>query len=107
MARQECIYQDVKFVIGDIKKDKRTALAEEVNEDDACYKLDVSLDESWRKCVAFTEENFGLANCLANNLGFGIFKNLDQLTVDNIPTSFRVDELGVLLNMKAMKLSHA
>lgn len=99
---REFILQGAKVVIGDINEEKGQALAEELGENAAFFKLDVTSDQSWRECVDFAKEKFGPVNCLVNNAGVGIFKTLDQLTEQDMLKTFQVDELGVFLGMKAV-----
>lgn len=103
MHARQFVHQGAKVVIADLNEEGAKELAAELGEESAlAFKLDVTSDKSWRECIAFTKEKFGLVNCLVNNAGVGIFKPLSELTEQDMELTFRVDEMGVFLGMKAV-----
>lgn len=103
MHAREFVHQGARVVIADLNGEGAEALAKELGENFAAgFKLDVTSDASWRECIAFTKERFGPVNCLVNNAGVGIFKPLAELTEQDMEMTFRVDEMGVFLGMKAV-----
>jgi 3alpha(or 20beta)-hydroxysteroid dehydrogenase len=65
-------------------------------------KLDVSKEDEWQRVIAASEDAFGPVTVLVNNAGVGIFKLLEELTVDDFRLTFEIDELGVFLGMQAV-----
>ncbi|KAB2331714.1 SDR family NAD(P)-dependent oxidoreductase [Bacillus mesophilum] len=96
------INEGAKVAITDINEAAAKQLAEEMGENATYFKLDVSNSDDWKNAVEKTEELFGPINVLVNNAGVGIFKPLEDLTEEDFKLTFKIDELGVFLGMKAV-----
>ena len=96
------IKEGAKVAITDINEEGAKKLAEELGENAVAFKHDVSSPEDWKIEVKKTEELFGPVNVLVNNAGVGIYKPLEDLTVEDFELTFRIDELGVFLGMKSV-----
>ena len=94
------VEEGAKVVITDINEDKGQTLAEELGDNALFLKLDVSNGDNWDQVIKDAEEKFGTINVLVNNAGIGIFKLLEDLTVDDFRKTFEIDELGVFLGMQ-------
>lgn len=96
------VEEGAKVVITDINLEAAQALADELGENAAAMKLDVSKADNWAEVLEKTEEVFGVTNVLVNNAGVGIFKPLEELTEADFRLTFEIDELGVFLGMKTV-----
>lgn len=96
------IAEGAKVAITDINLDAAQELADEVGENAIAIKLDVSNSADWKNAVEKTEATFGTVNVLVNNAGVGIFKPIEELTEEDFQLTFKIDELGVFLGMKAV-----
>lgn len=96
------VEEGAKVVIGDVDEEKGSALAEELGENAKFVKLDVSNADDWANVVQETEDAFGPVNVLVNNAGVGIYKPIDELTEKDFEITYKVDQLGVFLGMKAV-----
>ena len=95
------VMEGCKVVVADVQDEKGQKLVDELGHENATYMhLDVSSPENWEEVVRKTEELYGYVTILVNNAGIGVFKTLDELTVDDFMKTFKVDELGVFLGMK-------
>lgn len=94
------VEEGAKVVIADLNYDGAKKLADELGDNALAVKLDVSNEQNWVEVVEKAEEAFGPVNVLVNNAGIGIFKPLEELTVEDFELTFRVDELGVFLGMQ-------
>lgn len=102
MHARRFVEEGARVAVTDIDETAGTALAEELGEHAAFLRLDVSKEDDWARVVGATEERFGPVTVLVNNAGVGIFKLLEELTVDDFRLVFEVDELGVFLGMKTV-----
>lgn len=63
--------------------------------------LDVSEEGSWNDVIATTKEKYGRLDVLSNNAGIYFHSGLLDHTVDDFFRIVKVNQLGVLLGMKA------
>lgn len=96
------VREGAKVLVTDINEAAGTQLADEVGERATFARLDVSKEDEWARVVETCEATFGPVTVLVNNAGVGIFKTLEELTVDDFRLTFEIDELGVFLGMKAV-----
>lgn len=64
--------------------------------------LDVTSERDWNDVVAWTLETFGCVDILVNNAGVRQLANLDETTPDMFDATYRVNQLGPFLGMKAV-----
>ncbi len=102
MHVRKFVDEGAKVVVTDIDEQAGADLAEEMGDSAAFAKLDVSKEADWANIVERTEAMFGPVTVLVNNAGVGIFKLLEELTVEDFRLTFEIDELGVFLGMKAV-----
>ncbi len=102
MHVRKFIAEGAKVVVTDINEEAGTELATEMGDDATFLRLDVSKEDEWIRVVESAEAAFGPVTVLVNNAGVGIFKLLEDLTVDDFRLTFEIDELGVFLGMKSV-----
>ncbi len=78
------IEEGSKVVIADILEDKGKALAEELGEQAAFVKLDVTKADEWDNAIEKTESTFGPVDVLVNNAGIDIMKPFIEFTEDDL-----------------------
>jgi cyclopentanol dehydrogenase len=64
--------------------------------------LDVTQESSWTAFVNSAEKRFGKVDVLSNNAGIYIHKSLTEHSVEDFHRITNVNQLGVLLGMKAV-----
>jgi 3alpha(or 20beta)-hydroxysteroid dehydrogenase len=102
MHVRKFVEEGAKVVVSDIDEAAGTALADELGERATFMRLDVSKEEDWSRVVEAAESGLGPVTVLVNNAGVGIFKLLEELTVEDFRFTFEIDELGVFLGMKTV-----
>jgi uncharacterized protein len=65
-------------------KEKLTQTARELEGDSSIYEVDVRSRRSVREVIEEIKNHRGSIDCLINNAGIGIFKNIEELTEDEI-----------------------
>lgn len=102
--------EGAKVFLGDVVPDgsqfrvSLTKLCEDIKAgggDAASMKLDVTQEDSWTSFVRAAEERFGKVNVLSNNAGIYLHKPLTEHTTEEFHRITDVNQLGVLLGMKA------
>src|SRR5699024_3589342 len=78
------IEEGSKVVIADILEDKGNTLAEELGDNAAFMKLDVTKADEWENAVEKTESTFGPVNVLVNNAGIDIMKPFIDFTENDL-----------------------
>lgn len=100
-ARQ-FIEEGAKVVLTDIDPEGGQQLAKELGDRAIFIQLDVSSQEDWANAVKETEETFGPIDALVNNAGVGIYKSIEDITLEDVELTFKVDVIGVFLGIKAV-----
>lgn len=65
-------------------------------------QLDVTRENSWTKFVSAAEKRFGNINVLSNNAGIYLHKTLLEHSVEDFMRIVGINQLGVMLGMKAV-----
>lgn len=86
------LWQKTLQLVEDIKKDGGEAIA---------IALDVTKEQDWVDAVAMTEKTFGRLDVLVNNAGIYYHAGLLEHTVEKFHQIVNINQLGVLLGMKA------
>lgn len=89
-----------KVVIGDVLEESGQALADELGDNVAFVKQDVSREEDWEKAVAKAKE-FGPLNVLVNNAAIMQMMAITDTSVDVFTRIFEINQLGTFLGIRA------
>jgi 3alpha(or 20beta)-hydroxysteroid dehydrogenase len=96
------VAEGARVVIGDIREQEGLNVASGLGDAALFVRLDVTEEASWAAAIAQTVSAFGRLDILVNNAGAFHRKPLIETTVEEITDLFRVNQLGVLLGMKAV-----
>lgn len=99
---EKFVEEGAKVVLADIAAEAGQKLADELGVNARFFKLNVASAEGWDEVVKFTEKEFGPINVLVNNAGIGIFKLMDDLTVEDFQKTMDVNTLSIFLSLKAV-----
>lgn len=91
-----------KVVIADIAIDAAEALAAELGENAAAFRLNVTDAAQWKEVVDFTEKTFGAVHGLVNNAGILAVGPLEEETEETWDKVMDINGKGVFLGMKAV-----
>lgn len=94
--------EGARVVVADIRDDEGRAVAAELGDSARHVRLDVTQEASWQTAIAETLSAFGRLDILVNNAGVFHRKPLAETTVEEMVEVFRINQLGVLLGMKAV-----
>ena len=81
--------------------DEGKALADELGDDVAFNRHDVSSEEEWEAAIAFTLERFGGLHVLVNNAGIARGAPIAQHTLADYERLVAVNQVGVFLGIRA------
>lgn len=94
--------EGARVVVADLREDQARAVADEIGDRASFVRLDVGDEASWKNAVEHALTSFGKLDILVNNAGIFHKKPIEETSVDEIVNVFRVNQLGVLLGMKAV-----
>ncbi len=95
------IQEGAKVIIADILENEGKQLANELGENAAFVKLDVTKKENWEEAISFTEETFGPVNVLVNNAGITMTKSIEEITEEEYRKIVDINQISVLLGMQS------
>jgi 3alpha(or 20beta)-hydroxysteroid dehydrogenase len=95
------VEQGAKVVIGDVLDEDGKLTADALGEAARFVHLDVTDEESWTRAVRTTTEAFGRLDVLVNNAGIFRIAPIATTTAEEFMEVTGVNQLGVLLGMKA------
>ncbi len=91
-----------RVVIGDVLDEEGEKVAADLGEQ-ACYvHLDVTSEQDWANAVSVATGTFGKLDCLVNNAGILRFVLIRDTSVEEYMEVIRVNQVGVLLGMRAV-----
>lgn len=90
-----------KVVIADVLEEAGQSLAEELGDRAIFRKVDVSEQGDWEALVSAATD-FGVLSVLVNNAAILIQATVMDMTEEQFVSSFRVNQLGVFLGMRAV-----
>ncbi len=96
------IEEGAKVVLTDLDTARGEALAEELGENAIFVTTDVTKVEDWENAIKLTEETFGPVDVLVNNAGVGIYKDISDITLEDLELTLNVDLVGVFLGIKTV-----
>lgn len=99
---EKFVEEGAKVVLADIAVEAGEKLAAELGANARFFMLNVASAEGWDEIVKFTEKEFGPINVLVNNAGIGIFKLMDDLTIEDFQKTMDVNTLSIFLSLKAV-----
>lgn len=85
------VEEGAKVVLADIAVEAGQKLADKLGANARFFKLNVASFEEWNEVVKFTEAEFGPIDILVNNAGIGIFKLMDDLTIEDYTKTMDVN----------------
>jgi 3alpha(or 20beta)-hydroxysteroid dehydrogenase len=88
-------------VMGDVLDGEGEKLAAELGEATRYVHLDVSSEADWAAAVDTAVDAFGHLDCLVNNAGILRFVPIAQTSLEEYMEVIRVNQVGVLLGMRA------
>jgi len=95
-------HHGAQVVVTDIARAAGEAVAAELGAVGHFVEHDVSRSDSWGHVIASALERFGRINVLVNNAGIYDWKTLQDTDEAFFERTWRVNELGVFLGMKAV-----
>ncbi|MDD2215668.1 MAG: glucose 1-dehydrogenase [Eubacteriales bacterium] len=96
------VQEGAKVILTDVIVEEGQALAKELGENARFVKQDVSSADDWKKVVAEAESTFGLINVLVNNAAITFSVPIEELTEEQIKRIIGINQISVLLGMKAV-----
>ena len=94
------VEEGAKLVITDLNEEKGNEVAKDIGENCIFIKQDVSSEDDWDKVITETKEKFGKIDVLVNNAGVGVFKDILDITKDDMDFIYKVNQLGLFLGVK-------
>jgi 3alpha(or 20beta)-hydroxysteroid dehydrogenase len=100
---QKFVGEGARVILADVAEKEGQELADQLGENAAFTRLDVTDAESWRSAVAFAELTFGPLDILVNNAGVaGPAASITDLPVETYHHTIDIDQHGVYLGMRAV-----
>jgi 3alpha(or 20beta)-hydroxysteroid dehydrogenase len=93
--------EGARVVVSDVLVDEGKALADELGDDVAFNRHDVSSEEEWEAAIAFTLERFGGLDVLVNNAGIARGGPIAQHTLADYERVVAVNQVGVFLGIRS------
>ena len=95
------VSEGAKVVIGDVRDDLGSALADELGASSRYVHLDVTASEQWDAAVALAQNDFGGLDILVNNAGLFELKSIERTTYDDYMRIVSVNQIGPFIGIKA------
>ena len=96
------VAEGAKVVVGDVLEAEGRALAEELGDDCAFVRLDVTDEASWETAVAEALKRYGRLDVLVNNAGIVQMCPIETIRLQQYLDVVMVNQVGVLLGMRAV-----
>lgn len=96
------VAEGARVVVTDIDKDAGLAFAESLGAAAEFVQLDVGDETEWSSVVEAAEEKHGSIDILINNAGFSQVGSVEDFALKDFDGMVRVNQLGVLLGMRAV-----
>lgn len=96
------IEEGAKVVLTDLNEEKGSTLAAELGESAIFVKHNVTSEDEWAVVIKKAEEAFGPVNILVNNAGISINKGLLDISLDEYRRIVDINQVSVLLGMRAV-----
>lgn len=94
------VQEGAKVVVADMNETDGRAVAAELGENAAFFKLNVTDCNAWKECVAFTKATFGKLNVLINNAGISYRKDIAGTSLEEWDRTIAVNQTGVFYGMQ-------
>ena len=94
------VQEGAKVVVADMNETDGRAVAAELGENAAFFKLNVTDYNAWKECVAFTKATFGKLNVLINNAGISYRKGIAGTSLGEWDRTIAVNQTGVFYGMQ-------
>ncbi|WP_174615144.1 glucose 1-dehydrogenase [Virgibacillus ihumii] len=96
------VREGAKVVLTDLNEESGKALADELGENVAFVKQDVTKAADWENVVSETEKIFGPVNILVNNAGISMNKSLFDMTEEDYRKIVDINQISVFHGMKTV-----
>lgn len=94
------VQEGAKVVVADMNETDGRAVAAELGENAAFFKLNVTDYNAWKECVAFTKAAFGKLNVLINNADISYRKDIAGTSLEEWDRTIAVNQTGVFYGMQ-------
>ena len=94
------VQEGAKVVVADMNETDGRAVAAELGENAAFFKLNVTDYNAWKECVAFTKATFSKLNVLINNAGISYRKDIAGTSLEEWDRTIAVNQTGVFYGMQ-------
>lgn len=94
------VQEGAKVVVADMNETDGRAVAAELGENAAFFKLNVTDYSAWKECVAFIKATFGKLNVLINNAGISYRKDIAGTSLEEWDRTIAVNQTGVFYGMQ-------
>jgi 3alpha(or 20beta)-hydroxysteroid dehydrogenase len=95
------VEEGARVMIADVLDKEGAALAQELGDQTAFIRHDVTSRAEWDAAIAATEQKFGRLDCLVNNAGVIVFKRLDDLSEAEIRRIIDINLMGTIIGCQA------
>lgn len=95
------VARGAKVVLGDVRDEQGTAVAEDLGDAAVYVHLDVTSPESWTAAVAAAVDTFGSLSTLVNNAGIVRAGLIETMSLDDYMAVVDVNQVGCFLGMQA------
>lgn len=92
--------EGARVVIAGRSEGEGRALAEDLGDHGAYFRLDVTDYENWKDCIDFTVRTFGKLDILVNNAGISVAETIGEATPESYDRIIDVNQKGVFYGMK-------
>lgn len=96
------VAEGARVAIADVADEAGKALADELGASACFVHHDVADEESWSSLVEEVRQRWGAPSVLANNAGILRFASLEEMTLEEFETVYRVNQRGCFLGMRAV-----
>ena len=96
------VAEGARVVLGDVLDDDGKKVAESLGDAAVYCHHDVSQPESWASFTAVADGAFGRIDALVNNAGILRTSSIAEITLEEYMQVINVNQVGVLLGMKAV-----
>ncbi len=93
--------EGAQVVVSDVLTGEGAALADELGDDVAFFRHDVSSEEEWAAAIMFTLERFGALHGLVNNAGIAGGAPIAEHTLADYERLVAVNQIGVFLGIRS------
>lgn len=94
------VKEGAKVIVADFNAEVGQKFADQLGENAAFVKIDVSSEEDWKNLIDKTEEVFGPIDILVNNAGITNYDSVQEIDYKTYERIMKINSDSVLLGMK-------